>query len=85
MEDETVAVVLARVIVTNPMIGLIHMQVCAVKDATDEEMLEVANKENPAGTSNGWGIVLRGSAEHENQRPVQCDSHPDRLHFILVC
>ena len=35
-----------RVIVTRPMIGLLYMQVCVCKDATDKEILEVSNKEN---------------------------------------
>ena len=74
-----------RVVVTKPMIGICYMQVCAVTDATDEEMLAVANSVNPAGTTAGWGEVARENYEDERLRPVDCDDYPDRKHFILIC
>jgi hypothetical protein len=74
-----------RVIVTHPMIGICFMQVCAVSDATDEEILEVANRENPAGTENDWTKVARENDEDERKRPVVCDDDKNRTHFILVC
>ena len=76
-----------RVIVTKRMLSIIAMQVCAVKDATDEEILEVCNNENPSGTTSGWGIVVRtdDSLIGEKAIPVQCDKYPDRLHFIVLC
>ena len=61
------------------------MQVCAVADATNEEILEVANRENPAGTRHGWSTVAREDYKQENARPVKCDDDPNRMHFILVC
>lgn len=61
------------------------MQVCAVADATDEEILEVANVENPSGTRNGWSKVAREDYENENARPVVCADDPNRKHFILIC
>ncbi len=70
-----------RVIVTRPMIGLLYMQVCAVADATDEEILTVANCDNLCGTSQGWvKVVRRGDGA-----PVQCQDYPDRKHFIIHC
>jgi hypothetical protein len=72
-----------RVIVTLPMVGIAGMQVCAVASATDQEILEVCNAENPAGTSKGWSQVLRDPAD--SQAPVVCASHPDRMHFIVYC
>ena len=74
-----------KVIVTRPMIGLCHMQVCAVADATDEEILEVANFENPAGTSGGWMEVIREDYEDKSLKPVICDDDKERKHFILIC
>jgi hypothetical protein len=61
------------------------MQVCAVSDATDEEILEVGNRENPSGTRNGWCRVAREYDENEKIRPVNCDDHKDRKHYILIC
>lgn len=75
-----------RVDITRPMVGLTRMQVCAVADATDEEILDICNKENPSGTDNGWVTVIReGEAFDKNSWPVQCDTYPDRLHFLIVC
>ncbi len=63
------------------------MQVCCVKDATDKEILDVCNKENPSGATAGWSIVIReGSELHgDNMVPVQCKDHSDRIHVIVVC
>ena len=72
-----------RVIVTRPVCGLIAMQVCAVVDATDEEILTVCNRDNPAGTSLGWAQVYR--AEGEKQSPMVCEDYPERKHFIVYC
>ncbi len=74
-----------RVVVTKPMIGICFMQVCAEADTTDMEMLEVANIENPSGTSAGWSVVAREDYEEEKFRPVQCDDDCNRTHFILIC
>lgn len=78
-----------RVEITQPvglgMFGLTHMQVCAVADATDEEILEVCNNRNPSGTSHGWSTVERRDREGYIQAPVQCGEHKDRLHFMVGC
>ena len=77
-----------RVIVTRPMVGICHMQVCTMHDATDEEILAVCNRENPSGTSNGWSTVIRATAVDEtwgDTRPVACGSEKDRRHFLVSC
>ena len=64
------------------------MQVCAEKDATDEEILQVCNSENPSGTSKGWYKVIRNIEEDlyaESMCPKQCAYSSDRLHFLIVC
>lgn len=75
---------MSRVIVTKPFCGLLYMQVCACKDATDEEILVVCNRENPAGTSLGWANVIR-SAEEKEKLPVQCADDSERMHFLVNC
>jgi hypothetical protein len=70
-----------RVIVTRGVIGVCHMQVCVVNDATDEEILEACNKQNPSGTSLGWCNIIR-SGEHG---PVSCRSHEGRMHILVSC
>lgn len=70
-----------RVVVTRQMVGICHMQVCAVNDATNDEILSVCRRENLAGTENNWADVIR---EGEGA-PVPCDDDPERTHFLVVC
>jgi hypothetical protein len=72
-----------RVVVTIPFHGLTAMQVCAVDDATDQEILDVCNKENKAGTTNGWVRVYR--SEGKPISPGPCAEIPGRTHFIVCC
>jgi len=72
-----------RVIITRGVLGPCHMQVCAAKDTTDEEILEACNRENPAGTQNGWVRVVRTG--DPTKLPSRCVRYSDRLHFLVVC
>ena len=74
---------MARVDVSRPYVGICHMQACAVKDASDAEILAVCNRENPSGTSLGWTTVIREGAKQ--QEPVACEQAPERLHFLVSC
>lgn len=75
-----------RVVVTRAICGIAHMQVCAAADATDAEILAICNVENPAGTSNGWGIVHRGNDDFWGKlAPVECASDATRMHFMVGC
>jgi hypothetical protein len=82
----TKAIETERVIITKPMVGAVHMQVCAVNDATDEEILAVCNRENWSGTQNGWATVCRSDDEFWGKvGPVPCADNPERTHFIVAC
>lgn len=76
-----------RVEVSRFMVGICAMQVCAVADATDKEMLEVANTKNPAGTSAGWTQVCRQASSElmENAAPSPCEDFPGRIHYLIFC
>lgn len=77
-----------RVCVTNPFCGICHMQVCAVTDATDEEILAVCNALNPSGTTNGWGTVHRVDSDWMGgivRAPVVCADDRNRKHFLVSC
>ena len=74
-----------RVIVTKAFLGICHMQVCAVEDSTDEEILRVCNKENPSGTTLGWCSVVRSDAKEPKRNPVACAQEPGRTHFLVAC
>lgn len=79
-----------RVVITNGFVNVASMQVCATQDATDDEILEVCNRENPSGTSNGWSEVLRNADNDsmfktKSKLPVTCGDDPNRTHFIVLC
>ena len=76
-----------RVIVARAVVGICHMQVCAIDDATDEEILAKCNAENPSGTTSGWSSVCRDGYEfmEQNGDPVKCSDFGDRTHFLVVC
>ncbi len=81
-----------RVIVTKGMMdaswglyALAYMQICAEVDATDSEILEVCNRENPSGTTNGWSRVVRTNPNNKKLEPIQCEDHPTRMHYLVAC
>lgn len=72
------------VLVTRPILGLCHMQVCVLNGTFDAEILREANAKNPAGTEQGWCEVVREG--NPNDRPTQCEKFPTtRTHYLLVC
>lgn len=75
-----------RVVVTRPFCGLLYMQVCAIANATDAEILETCNRANICGTSLGWAQVIR-DPEPESGRiaPVVCEDNNTRIHFMVAC
>jgi hypothetical protein len=81
-----------RVIVLRSMVGICHMQVCAVQDATDAEILGTCNQENTSGTENGWDRVLRSPEPDsiffkypEEAVPIVCENDSNRKHFMVAC
>lgn len=83
-----------RVEVTLSAVGIFAMQVCAVEDASDEEILRVCNHENPAGTTHGWQTVVRREVieaapdqlgYEPNKLPIKCKEHEGRMHFLVYC
>lgn len=74
-----------RVEIVAPFVSLIAMRVCAVKDASDEEVLEVCNRDNHAGTQLGWCTVARENYEREEARPITCSENADRVHLMVLC
>jgi len=61
--------------------------VCAVKDATDDEILQTLNSQYPSETSNGWCVVVRPGKEayNENQMPIPCQDDSERQHIMVAC
>jgi hypothetical protein len=80
-----------RVEITRSFCNIFTMQVCAVEDATDVEILDVCNNGNPAGTTNGWSRVIRkeedygDASEGSDVIPVDCAENPGRIHYLVTC
>jgi hypothetical protein len=70
-----------RVTISRMMVGICHMQVCCVKDATDAEILHVCNSQNPSGTRGGWSEVIREGIG----APVPCMDDSTRIHVMIAC
>lgn len=81
MQDNNKPTLAERVIVTQMMVGICHMQVCCMRDATDDEILDVCNAQNPSGTSCGWASVVREGED----KPVVCQQDEGRLHVLVAC
>ena len=72
--------------ITRNMMGPCHMQVCCIPEATDEEILTLCNKQNIAGTVNGWTQVCHESTDSwPNVAPVPCEMYPGRTHYMVSC
>lgn len=74
-----------RVTTSRAVMGICHMQVCAIADATDTEILAHCNRHNPAGTRAGWTRVIRAQDDPHACGPGPCDDHAGRLHFLVEC
>jgi len=70
-----------KVIITKPIVGICHMQVCTEEDITDQEILDVCNSQNPSGTTSGWQSVIR----HGEGELIDCDKFLGRKHFLVGC
>tara|TARA_R100000750_G_C2274023_1_gene68596 strand:+ start:138 stop:374 length:237 start_codon:yes stop_codon:yes gene_type:complete len=73
---------LQRVKITKAFLGIVHMQVCVVDDASDEEILEFCNCNNAAGATNAWTKVIRDSEEGPFA-PVKCMENEGRTHLVV--
>lgn len=80
-----------RVFVVEGYHGFRAQQVCVVPEATDEEILEACNRENPQLVTGGWHTVVRDK-EHARElgvdecaAPGNCVECPPRLHKIVLC
>lgn len=64
---------------SNPLAMLLYARCCTSLD--DEAAAVRMNRENPAGTTNGWSLC---TAEH--QRPVACQENPaTHRHLMFSC
>ena len=73
----------------SPMVtkrGILSMQVCVPDDWDDDQAVEFANKENPAGTTGGWCIRRQGDkALAGDDERVKCTGREGYVHIMLDC
>lgn len=64
--------------------GLFHMQVCVPLDWGDEQVLNLANNENPCGTEHGW-VIRKESDESLGNDPERqpCEEREGFVHIML--
>lgn len=69
--------------------ALCFMQVCAYRETPPGRIEQVANTENPPGTSSPWKIVWGDDPDDDmndaRMAPNQCGSDPARMHYLLSC
>lgn len=64
--------------------GMLACSVCAAADLNADQVAELVNRLNPAGTTNGWGIADEPFATG-SPNPCPCDDNPGRRHWLLYC
>lgn len=68
------------------MCGILSLQACVPEDWTDEQVLELAEKKNPCGTTNGWFIRKQGdSLLNGSDERVQCAGRKGFVHIMIDC
>lgn len=71
----------------NPVVTqarLLVMQVCVPALWTNDQMLEFAERENPAGTLHGWAVSEDGHpCLAGTPARVTCDDRPTFVHVVL--
>jgi hypothetical protein len=66
--------------------GLLDMQVCIPEEWTDEQVKEFADRENMAGTENGWIIRREGDKALAGQpERCKCSDREGYVHIMLDC
>jgi hypothetical protein len=66
-------------------IGFVHTSVCAVADATPDEIRGAANRASPTGLDHGWEISEDKEFATGEPNPCPCNEHEGRQHWLLVC
>lgn len=65
------------------IVGPLSMSVCAPKDMDTKIIINQAEAQNPAGTSNGWAISDDKNFASGHPMPCQCEDNPTRQHWLL--
>ena len=65
--------------------GALSCQVCVPHDWTDEQIVALAEREYPCGTTAGWQVRRPGTNSRFPNDPerVQCNQCPAHCHVVL--
>ena len=65
--------------------GILGMRLCVPDDWTDEQIIQFAEKENPAGTSNGWYIAEKGDTAFDGASArIKCEDRENYVHLVVT-
>lgn len=70
-----------RIMITRRQLGHLHMQVCIDPDVTNDDILDVCNRQNPRDPTSAWQSVRRYCGDTPMTKP--CPAHPHRLHLLV--
>lgn len=65
-------------------VGFVCISACAPKDTPVEDVERVADREHPTGLDHGWrkaDTPFKGGEPN----PCECNTDPERLHWLLNC
>jgi len=65
--------------------GILHCSVCVPADATEEQIEEAVNAENPTGLDHGWHISEAKTFATGVPNPNPCEARDGYLHYLMVC
>lgn len=69
-------------------IHALDMQVCVPSDWTDQQVMDFANANNPAGTVRGWRIRKQGHPRLDGapeRQPCASKAREGFVHIMLEC
>lgn len=64
--------------------GLCNCSVCVPKNTPIEMIEKEVNIMNPTGISSQWKIS-KGNWSDGSMNPCECDTDPERKHYLLKC
>lgn len=66
--------------------GLCYASVCAVNDATPDEIRAAVNRAHPTGLDHGWDFSDDETFASGQPNPCPCNDLPaTRQHWLMVC
>ena len=65
--------------------GLCFCSVCAPSGMPLDDVLQVANIQNPTGLAHGWSLDAAPTFKGGEPNPCTCNRDASRKHYLLSC